>query len=88
VIQSHCPFVVHHGDRRHIDTSMNSVDEKIQGSMKRAQATMGVELEGEGKTVDHNVVLVCRVPVLTRRPRSATPGCTHVASMSALPHLW
>jgi hypothetical protein len=23
---------------------------------------MGVELEGEGKTVDHNVVLVCRVP--------------------------
>jgi hypothetical protein len=61
---------------------MNVVDEKIQGSMKRAQATMGVELEGEATTVDHNVVLVCRVPDFDTPPRPATPDCTHVSSMS------
>jgi hypothetical protein len=61
---------------------MNAVDEKTQGDMKRAQATMGVVLEGEAKTVDHNVVLVCRVPGFDPPPRSATPDGTHVSSMS------
>ena len=57
--------------------------------MKKYRATgneprrpWGIELEGEAKTVDHNLVLVCRVPGFDPPPRPATPDCTHVSSMS------
>lgn len=40
MIPSQCHFG-YNGDRTHIDNNMNAGDVKVQGDMKRAQATMG-----------------------------------------------